>query len=43
MTKDKLKQLIKTLIDNLDTREDLLEISYFITQKEVQDHIYVKR
>ena len=43
MTKDKLKQLIKSLIDNLDTREDLLEISYFITQKEVKEFINDKR
>lgn len=35
----KLKDRIKYLIDMLETRDDLLEISYFITQKEVKEHI----
>ncbi len=34
-----IKDQIKNLINKLDSRDDLLEISYFITQKEVKEHI----
>tara|TARA_Y100000114_G_scaffold144658_1_gene153460 strand:+ start:2483 stop:2614 length:132 start_codon:yes stop_codon:yes gene_type:complete len=37
-----IKDEIKNLIDKLENRDDLLEISYFITQKEVKEHINKK-